>query len=211
MSSDDYSRTLFGWALTPVLPTVLLVPFSCMTTLALAQLGIWNNYAKQPFLKRLSRELRWAQSRTARWTESRGCLNDLGEADPVLPDWQNPVSRALGAQVFILLWGMGPSLVIDCTCMSHELLKHVDQHSRSYWQWVSISSVSRAPHWHCQWLGGNGMGRPHWLESLWHPPLNSAEHPRLGLFMNKNITLWKHIMDTVKYDHKKYKIQGTMA
>ena len=112
-SPDDYSWTLFGQALTLVLPMVVLVSFNCMTTLALAQLGIRNNYSKQPFLKRLLRELWWAQSRMAQQTESRGCLIGLGEADPVLPDRQNPDSQALRARVFIPLQGVGPSLVID--------------------------------------------------------------------------------------------------
>ena len=45
-SSDDYSRTLvFGRALTPVLPTVVLVSLNHVIMLALAQLGIRNNYS----------------------------------------------------------------------------------------------------------------------------------------------------------------------
>ena len=158
----------FGWALTPVLPTVVLVLFNHVTTLALAQLGIQNNYSKQPFLERSLRELPRAQSRTARRTESRGHLNSLGEADPVLPDRQNPLSQALRAQVFILLRGAGQSLVVDCACVSHELLKHMERHSWSYWQWVPILSISRIPHQHCRWFGRNGTGRPRRLESPWH-------------------------------------------
>ena len=50
-------KLYFGWALTPVLPTVVLVPFNHMTMLALVQLGIQNNHSNQPFLKRLWREL----------------------------------------------------------------------------------------------------------------------------------------------------------
>ena len=92
----------------------------------------------------------------------------FGEADPVLPDWQNPGSWALGAQIFTPLWGAGPFLVIDCACVSHELLKHMEQHSRSYQQWVLIPSTSRVSHQQCQWLGGNGTGRPHQLKYPWH-------------------------------------------
>ena len=41
----------FGWALTPVLPTVVLVLFNHVTMLALAQLGVWNNYSKNLSLR----------------------------------------------------------------------------------------------------------------------------------------------------------------
>ena len=56
---------------------------------------------------------------------------------------------------------------------------------------------------------GNRTGRPHRLGTPWHPPLDLAKCPRSGLFKNKNITLWKHIMNTVKYGHKstRYKAQ----
>ena len=53
--------------------------------------------------------------------------------------------------------GGRPSLVIGCTCMSHQLLKHVEQHSQSHWQWVLIPSTSRGFfHWQYWWLGGTG-------------------------------------------------------
>ena len=47
-SSNIVRRLLansFGRALTPVLPMVVLVPFNHVTTLALVQLGIRNNYS----------------------------------------------------------------------------------------------------------------------------------------------------------------------
>ena len=67
---------------------MVLVPFNGVITMALAQLGFQNNYSKQPFLMKSSRELQRAQSRA----ESQGHLNGFGEADLVLPDRQNPVS-----------------------------------------------------------------------------------------------------------------------
>ena len=69
----------FGWALTPVLPMVVFVPFNHMTTLALVQLGIRNNHLEQSFLKRSLRELQRAQGRTAWRTESRGHSIGLGK------------------------------------------------------------------------------------------------------------------------------------
>ena len=60
----------FGWALTPVLPTVVLVSFNHVTTLALAQLGIQNNYPNNLSLRDRQGKLRQAQGRTAQQTES---------------------------------------------------------------------------------------------------------------------------------------------
>ena len=134
----------------------------------------------------------------------------LGEANPVLPDQQNPVSQALGARVFILFTGVGLLLVIDCACMSHELLKHMDQYSWLNWPWVPIWSIPKVPTDDASGLKGtNGMGRPCWLEFLWHPPLDPVDHPCMALFMDKNITWQKCIMNSVKYNCKRYKIWDT--
>ena len=180
--------------------------------MALMQLGIQNNYSKQPFLKKLSREVWWAKSRTTWQTKSQGRLSGFGEADPALPDQQNPVSWALRSQVFIPFKGAGLLLGIDCPWVTHVLLKHVDWYSWSNWQWVPILSIPRAPTDTAGGLEGtNRMGRPCQLESLWHPPLDPAECPRTALFMNKNITWQKCIMNSVKYHGKRYKIQGTMV
>ena len=157
----------FGWALTPVQPTVVLVSFNHMTMLALVQLGIRNNYSNNLSLRdrqgssdepkagwpgELSHEVIWlawgSRSGTTRPTESS-------------------LSGPWGPSIYTFM-GVGPSLVIGCACVSHELLKHVEWHSWSYWQWVLIPSTNMVFHWQCWWLEGNGMGRPHQLEYLWH-------------------------------------------
>ena len=151
----------FGWALTPVLPTMVLVSFNHVTMLALVQPGIQNNYSNN--------------------LSSRDCWGSSDEPKagrPVEPShkvvWMawgswSGATRPTESSLYVYLYrGAGPSLVIDCACVSHELLKHVEWHSRSYWQWVLIPSISRVPHRHCRWLGGNGTGRPLRLESPWH-------------------------------------------
>ena len=167
--SDDYSWTLFfGWALTPVLPMVVLVSLNHVIMLALAQLGIRNNYSNNLSLRdhqgssdepkagrpgELSHEVVWlawgSRSGATRLTESS-------------------LSGPRGPSIYTFTGGAGPSLVIGCTCVSHELLKHMERHSRSYWQWVPIPSTSRVFHRQCRWLGGNGTGRPRRLEYPWH-------------------------------------------
>ena len=199
----------FGWALTPVLPTVVLVSFNHMTMLALAQLGIWNNYSKNLSLRdhqgssnepkagrpgEPSHEVIWLAwggwSGTTRLTES----SLLGP-------------RGLSIYTFI----GGGAIPGRRLCMCEPWITQAYGVALTVPPTVSINHRLLPGFFHqqCQWLGGNGMGRPHQLKYLWHPPLDSAKHPRSGLFRNKNITLRKHIMNTVKYDHKstRYKAQ----
>ena len=145
-SSDNYSRTPnLGGQETLVLLMVVLVPFNCMITMALEQLGIWNNYSKNLSLwnhqgssdepragwpDKPSHEVTWVVSgKPIRYYQT----NRIQSLEP---------SRL---QYLYFLRGAGSLLGIDCACMSHELLKHMDQHSWSSQQWVPISSIPRAP------------------------------------------------------------------
>ena len=88
-------RLYLGWAHTPALPMVVLVSFNHVTTLALAQLGIRNNYSNNlslEIVKGAPTSLR-QDSPANRVTRS---FDWLGEANLVLPDRQNPVLRSLG-------------------------------------------------------------------------------------------------------------------
>ena len=79
------SFLFLGWALTPALPTVVLVLFNHVTTLALVQLGIRNNYSSNlslDIIKGASTSPR-QDGPANRVTRS---FDWLGEADPVLPD-----------------------------------------------------------------------------------------------------------------------------
>ena len=122
--------------------------------MALAQLGIRNNYSKQPFLMKSLRELWQAQSRMTQQTESRGHLKGFGEADLVLQDQQNPVSWALKAPVFILFMGGGAT-------PGHRLCMHepwiTQAHGPALTAQLAVSTdlvYSQGSHWQCQWVGG---------------------------------------------------------
>ena len=151
-------KLFLGWALTPALPTVVLVSFNHVTTLALVQLGIQNNYSNNLSLEIIKGALTSPKQDSPANQVTRS-FDWLGEADLVLPDWQNPVPGPSGPEYLYLYGGAGPSLVIDCACLSHELLKHMDQHSRSHQQWVLIPSTPRVFHQQCQGLEGKQDGK----------------------------------------------------
>ena len=96
----------FWQALTPVLPTVVLVPFNHVTTLALAQLGIWSNYSNN-----LSLEIIKGAPKSPRQDGPANRVTRsfdwLGEADPVLPDWQNQSPGPLGLRIYTFTGGQG--------------------------------------------------------------------------------------------------------
>ena len=106
--------------------------------------------------------------------------------------------------------GAGPSLVVDCACVSHELLKHVEWHSVLPTVSTDLVYFQGSP----LTLPAVG-GKQDRKTSLTQVSMTSSPRldrmPSYGLFVNKNITLRKHVVNTVKYNHKKYKIQGTMA
>ena len=137
--------------------------------MALVQLGIQNNYSKQSFLMKSLKELRRAQSRTTQWTTHEVTWMVSGK-----PIWYYQSDRIQslepsGLEYLYFLQGAGPLLVIYCTCMSHELLKHMDWHSQLNWPWVLISSIPRAPTGDAGGLEGtNGTERPRRLKFPWH-------------------------------------------
>ena len=96
----------FGQALTPVLPTMVLVSFNHVTTLALAQLGIRNNYSNNLSLEIVKGAL-MSPRQNGPATRVMRSFDWLGEADPVLPDRQNPVPRPSGPK-YLYLYGGGP-------------------------------------------------------------------------------------------------------
>ena len=161
-SSNTVRRLLansFGRALTLILPMVVLVSFNQMTTLALAQLGIRNNYSNNLSLRDRqgsSNEPKagWPSepSHKVIWLAwgSRSSATRLTESSLLGPK---------GPSIYTFMGGVGPSLVVGCTCMSHELLKHVEWHSQSYQQWVPIPSTSRVFHQQCRWLEGKQDGK----------------------------------------------------
>ena len=72
---------------------------------------------------------------------------------------ESSLSSPWGSSIYTFM-GVGPSLVTDCACVSHELLKHMDWHWQFHWQWVLASSVPRAPTelmllvgWGDKWVG----------------------------------------------------------
>ena len=87
-SSNIVQRLLansFGWALTPVLPTVVLVLFNHVTMLALAQLGIQNNYSNNLSLE-IVKGAPMSPRQDGPANRVTRSFDWLGEADPVLPD-----------------------------------------------------------------------------------------------------------------------------
>ena len=126
------TRELFlGWALTPALPMVVLVLFNHVTTLALVQLGIQNNYLNNLSLEIIKGAL-MSPGQDGLVNRVMRLFDWLGKADLVLPDQQNPVPGPSGPGYLYLYWGAGPSLVVDCACVNHELLKHVEWYSWSH-------------------------------------------------------------------------------
>ena len=98
--------SFLGWALTPALPTVVLVPFNHMTTLVLAQLGIRNNYSSDLSLEIIKGALTSPRQDSPANRVTRS-FDWLGEADLVLPDQQNPVPWPSGPEYLYLYGGRG--------------------------------------------------------------------------------------------------------
>ena len=130
--------------------------------MALVQLGILNNYSKQPFLMKSLRELWWAHGRTTNVTRSpewfRGSRS--GTTRPTESSFLSPQ----GSSIYTFYGGRvtpghrlrmrepwitqahGPALMVQLT-MSTDLV-----HSQS-------------SHWHCRWVGGNKTGREDLVDS----------------------------------------------
>ena len=99
-------KSFLRWALSPALPTVVLVSFNHVTTLAFVQLGIQNNYSNNLSLEIVKGALTSPKHDSpANWVTRS--FDWLGEADPVLPDWQNPVPRPSGPKYLYLYGGGG--------------------------------------------------------------------------------------------------------
>ena len=180
--------------------------------MALAQLSIRNNYSKQPFLMKSSRELRWAQSRTTRWTESWGHLNGFGK--PIRHYNTNRIQslEPSGLEYLYFLQGQGRSWAKTAHVWAINYSSMwTSTHSPTNNEYQSRPFPKLPLTLLVGWGGTNGTGRPCQLESPWHPPLDPAEHPHMALFMDKNITWQKCIMNSVKYSRKRYKTQGTMV
>ena len=97
----------FGRTLTPVLPTVVLVSFNHVTTLALAQLGIRNKFSNNLSLE----TVKGAPTSPRQDGPANRVMRSfdwLGEADPVLPDRQNPVPGPSGPRYLYPYRGGGP-------------------------------------------------------------------------------------------------------
>ena len=117
----------------------------------------------------------------------QGCHITLGWTETHL--WFMLTDFKLVCRVFIILHGAESLLGTDCVCVSHELLKYVDQHLQLNSQWVMISSIIRTPIDAAGgWQGTNGMGRPCWLES--HSQSNII--PNYCLNWNKTIVTQNH-------------------
>ena len=160
-SSNIVRRVLansFGWALTPVLLMVVLVPFNHMTTLALVQLGIWNNYSNNLSLEILKGDPTSPRQDSPANRVKRS-FDWLGEADPVLPDWQNPVPGPSDLSIYTF---MGGGRAIP----SHRLHMHEPWITQAHGAALTVPpTVSTNPiysqvffHWQCRWFGG-GTGQ----------------------------------------------------
>ena len=165
--SHDYSQTLFGQALTPVLPTVVLVLFNNVTTLALAQLGIRNNYSNN-----LSLRDRWGSSdepkagRPSELSHEVIWLAWVCRSGTTRPT-ESSLSGPQGLSIYTFMGGAIPG---------HRLRMRESWITQAHGAALMVPpTMSTDPYllpgffrWQCRWLGGNGTGRPRRLEYPWH-------------------------------------------
>ena len=163
------ANSLLGQALTLVLLMVALVPFNRMITMALVQLGIRNNYSNNLSLRNCRGS---SDEPRAGWPGEPSHKVTWAVSGKLIWYYQTDRIQSLKSSGLEYLYFLGGTQTAHAWAMNYSSM-WTSTHSSTGIEYWSHPSPELPPTLLVGWRVQTGLGRPRWLESLWHIVLGS--------------------------------------